>query len=95
MTTVTKSFKKGYKYRIYPTASQVQLLNQTFGCCRYVYNRALAESKTEYKYYLEHKDISTTVLTKPSLTGFSLTAKIPLCQQRHKYLCEVGGFVFL
>jgi transposase len=25
---------KGYKYRIYPTSKQAELLNKHFGCCR-------------------------------------------------------------
>jgi putative transposase len=35
--------KRAYKYRFYPTPEQAGLLNRTFGCVRYVYNRALAE----------------------------------------------------
>ncbi|WP_406239821.1 RNA-guided endonuclease InsQ/TnpB family protein [Nocardia sp. NBC_01009] len=35
--------KRAYKYRFYPTSEQAQQLSQTFGCVRYVYNRALAE----------------------------------------------------
>jgi putative transposase len=29
---------KAYKYRIYPNVTQTKLLNQTFGCCRFVWN---------------------------------------------------------
>lgn len=32
--------KRAYKYRFYPTAEQADQLNRTFGCVRYVYNRA-------------------------------------------------------
>ncbi|MFI1237657.1 RNA-guided endonuclease InsQ/TnpB family protein [Nocardia salmonicida] len=35
--------KRAYKYRFYPTHEQEQQLARTFGCVRYVYNRALAE----------------------------------------------------
>jgi putative transposase len=35
--------KRAYKYRLYPTVQQAELLNRTFGCVRFVYNRALAE----------------------------------------------------
>ena len=35
--------KRAYKYRFYPSPEQADLLNRTFGCVRYVYNRALAE----------------------------------------------------
>jgi putative transposase len=35
--------KRAYKYRFYPSPEQAELLHRTFGCVRYVYNRALAE----------------------------------------------------
>lgn len=35
--------KRAYRYRFYPSPEQADLLNRTFGCVRYVYNRALAE----------------------------------------------------
>ena len=38
-----KAVKRAYKYRFYPTPEQVEQLARTFGCVRYVYNRALAE----------------------------------------------------
>ena len=36
---------KSLKLRIYPTEEQSQLLNQTFGCCRKLYNEHLQEKK--------------------------------------------------
>ena len=33
---------KGYKVRIYPNKTQVALIEQNFGACRWLYNRALA-----------------------------------------------------
>ena len=35
--------RRAYKYRFYPTPEQAEQLTRTFGCVRYVYNRALAE----------------------------------------------------
>jgi putative transposase len=35
--------KRAYRYRFYPSPEQADLLNRTFGCVRYVWNRALAE----------------------------------------------------
>ena len=40
---------KAYKYKLKPTLEQEQLLLQTFGNCRYVYNRALNLKKTMYE----------------------------------------------
>ena len=34
--------RKGVKFRIYPNKQQKNLINQTFGCTRLVYNKALA-----------------------------------------------------
>lgn len=37
-----------YEYRIYPNAAQRETIARTFGCCRFVYNRALAARKSAY-----------------------------------------------
>ena len=34
--------EKSYKYRLYPNKEQAELIERTFGCCRFVYNRTLA-----------------------------------------------------
>ena len=39
----TKTVKRAYKFRFYPTEEQAALLSKTFGCVRVVYNKALAE----------------------------------------------------
>ena len=41
--------EKCYKYRIYPNAEQEMLIQKTFGCCRFTYNRFLAERMEAYK----------------------------------------------
>lgn len=38
-----------YKFRLYPNAEQETLIKKTFGCCRYTYNRCLAERIELYK----------------------------------------------
>ena len=39
---------KTYKYRVYPDESQVELINKTFGCTRFVYNNVLVYRKELY-----------------------------------------------
>lgn len=38
-----------YKFRIYPTPMQENLIQRTFGCCRFVFNHFLAERMEQYK----------------------------------------------
>lgn len=38
-----------YKFRIYPNTEQKNLIQRTFGCCRFVYNRFLALRKERYE----------------------------------------------
>lgn len=41
--------EKAFKYRIYPNKNQKELINKTFGCCRFVYNTYLAKRIDLYK----------------------------------------------
>lgn len=38
-----------YKFRIYPNTKQENLIQRTFGCCRFVFNHFLAEKTEQYK----------------------------------------------
>ena len=40
---------KAYKFRLSPNQMELQLFHQFAGCARYVYNRALSESKNQYE----------------------------------------------
>jgi len=47
---------KAYKFRLYPTQEQEQLLAKTFGCVRFVYNKMLAERKETYEQFKDDKE---------------------------------------
>ena len=38
-----------YKFRIYPNKMQENLIQRTFGCCRFVFNHYLAKRKELYE----------------------------------------------
>lgn len=59
--------KRAYRYRFYPSDEQVKQLSQTFGCVRYVYNRALAERSRAWSE--EQKRVSYAETDK-MLTGW-------------------------
>jgi len=45
---------KGNKYRFYPNKKQDESLNKAFGCCRYIYNKALEYCNVNYKEIGKH-----------------------------------------
>lgn len=62
-----------YKFRIYPSATQAQQIQRTFGCCRFVWNYYLAMRKEIYEqdsktmnYYDCSKDM-TQLKKKPGM----------------------------
>ena len=40
---------KTYKFRIYPTVAQVEILENTLNTCRFLYNDCLADRKNAYE----------------------------------------------
>lgn len=40
---------RGFKFRIYPNQEQSVLINQTFGCCRWMWNHMLSDKIEAYK----------------------------------------------
>ena len=92
MSAPAKLFVKGFKFPIYPTAEQIQLLDKTFGCCRKVYNTLLAETSKEYDAYAENKKLHIPS-SPPNVSGYSLTARLPLLKKDPElhYLKEVSS----
>ncbi len=78
--------KRAYKYRFYPTNEQVELLAQTFGCVRFVYNSIL-RWRTDAFYQRQEKigyvgaNARLTELKKePELAFLSDVSCVPLQQ---------------
>jgi putative transposase len=77
---------RAFKFRFYPKPEQSQLLAQTFGCVRYVYNWAL-HLKTE-TYTLTGKNLSynqlsaqlTKLKKKPELVWLNQISSVPIQQ---------------
>mgnify|MGYP002032162436 FL=1 len=78
--------KRAYKYRFYPTPEQAELLAQTFGCVRFVYNSIL-RWRTDAFYQRQEKvgyvgaNARLTELKKdPELAFLSEVSSVPLQQ---------------
>lgn len=61
---------RAYKYRLYPTESQKVLIAKTFGCCRYVYNKALA---LKMAYYAEKEEGLSVFALDKAMTDWKET----------------------
>ena len=82
--------KRAYKFRCYPTAEQRQVLARTFGCCRWVYNQALACKSTAYReagQRLSYGDLSALLpvwKTQNETSWLAAVSSVPLQQSlRH------------
>ncbi|PBC52568.1 transposase [Rhodococcus sp. ACS1] len=64
--------RRAFKYRFYPTAVQAEQLARTFGCTRYVYNRALAERSRAWS---QERRRVTYADTSKMLTGWKRDAE--------------------
>ena len=78
--------KRAYKYRFYPTSEQVELLAQTFGCVRFVYNYIL-RWRTDAFYerkekigYLQANAKLTSMKKEPELSWLNDVSCVPLQQ---------------
>ena len=83
--------ERAYKYRIYPTPDQVELLERTFGCVRFVYNSILrwrTDSYLNEKAKINYNKASsylTELKQKPELTWLNDVSSVPLQQSlRHQ-----------
>ena len=86
-----KEIIKTYKYRLYPTKIQEELLSKHFGCVRFVYNRFLFERKEQYQktgksksYYEQSKAL--TILKKEENYKWLNTVNSQTLQQALRHL---------
>ena len=82
---------KSLKVRIYPTEEQAQLINQTFGCCRKLYNEHLQERN---EFYIENILPIKSKATKTEINAIYKTFK-PKTEKEWKiiypYMKEVSS----
>ncbi|HEY8343410.1 MAG TPA: RNA-guided endonuclease TnpB family protein, partial [Calditerricola sp.] len=78
--------KRAYKYRFYPTPEQAEELLRTFGCVRFVYNKALEERSRAYTQegrrvsYVETSAMLTQWKRTEELAFLNEVSSVPLQQ---------------
>src|SRR5699024_12248150 len=70
---------KSYRFRIYPTKKQIELIKKTIGCSRFVFNHFLATWKDTYKE------------TGKCLTYHSCSSTLPSLKNEYAWLKEVAS----
>ena len=60
---------KAYKFRIYPTIEQKEIINKTFGCTRFIYNYYLNKKQELYKNNKQKISIYDCIKDIPNLYG--------------------------
>lgn len=90
--------KRAYKYRFYPTPDQVELLAQTFGCVRFVYNSIL-RWRTDAYYerqekigYTQASARLTALKKEPEFTWLNDVSSVPLQQALHHQQAGFSNF---
>lgn len=62
--------KKAYKFRIYPNQKQIDLINKTIGCSRFVYNYFVGKQKDKDAYwYIVNEMVQNGQLTENNWKG--------------------------
>ena len=51
--------KKGFVFRLYPNNKQIELIEKSFGCYKYMYNHFLEKNKTYINVYERIREISS------------------------------------
>ena len=71
---------KTYKFRIYPNEAQKELIEKTFGCNRFVYNKMLSIQIESYKENNKH------------FSKYDLMKMLPNLKKEYEWLKEVDSF---
>jgi len=94
-----KAMKRAYKYRFYPTPDQVELLTQTFGCVRFIYNSILRwRTDAYYKHqekigYVQASARLTALKKEPEFAWLNDVSCVPLQQSlRHQQTAFANFF---
>ena len=78
--------EKAYKFRMYPTAKQEELIRKTIGCSRFVYNQTLAARKGAYA-----SGSSIHMTFKESHSGYDCVKLLPGLKDTYPWLREVDS----
>ncbi len=88
---------KTYKFKLCPTKEQQELIDRTFGCCRFVYNYSLAQQRAkDNMWYVVEQMVNSGQLNENNwhsefFNKFQSVKDIKELKQNHSFLKEVDS----
>lgn len=82
---------KAFKYRLYPNDEQKVLINKTFGCCRFIYNKMLAD-KIAYYNETKQKLNNTPAQYKQEFEWLKEVDSLALCNEQMNLQTAYNNF---
>src|SRR6185437_8903950 len=91
------TINKAYKFRIYPNKKQIELINKTIGCTRFVFNFFLGKQKDKDAYwYVVEGMVQNGQLPQNNWKGGYFNKKetvksLPELEKHYEFLKEVDS----
>ena len=88
---------KAYKFRIYPNKKQIELINKTIGCSRFVFNFFLGKQKNKDAYWYiceemkQNGQLPTNNWKGEYLNKFETVKALPELKKHYEFLKEVDS----
>ncbi|WP_342434066.1 IS200/IS605 family element RNA-guided endonuclease TnpB [Neobacillus sp. FSL H8-0543] len=88
---------KAFKFRIYPNKNQIELINKTIGCSRFVFNFFLGKQKEKDAYWsiveemVQNGQLSANNWKGKCLNKFDTVKSLPELKKQYSFLKEVDS----
>lgn len=88
---------KAYKFRIFPNKKQIELINKTIGCTRFVFNFFLGKQKAKDAYWsiveemVQNGQLPANHWKGPYLDKFETVKALPELKKHYSFLKEVDS----
>ncbi len=89
--------KKAYKFRLYPNKKQIELMNKTIGCSRFVFNFFLRKQKEQDAYWnvceemVQHGQLPINHWKGKYLNKYKTVKSLPTLKKHYSFLKEVDS----
>ena len=88
---------KAYRFRIYPNTKQIELINKTIGCSRFVFNFFLGKQKDKDTYWyiceemVQNGQLSANNWKGGYLNKYDTIKALPELKKHYEFLKEVDS----